>query len=311
MSVELLSPPHPSVGRVRQAPTPAKINLALHVLDLRGDGYHNIRSLAIGVDLCDDVRVQESPARGLSVECNVESLVHAGNLAVRAARRLAGACGVDAAARIVLEKRIPVGAGLGGGSSDAAATLRLCNDLWETGLNDSQLATLGGEIGSDVPLFFSLPAAIMEGRGERTRTVGFSWSGWVLLVFPGYPLSTADVYRRWQRGDGGPMQPGLMDQLTQATSADQISGLLRNDLEPAIFRACPPLGELMHSLNQAGPGLMRVSGSGSTLFRLFDDEAAARFAARNIRDRHDQVRTHVAAAPVGWEPVVSVFNEES
>ena len=133
---------------------------------------------------------------GIDLTCSDPSLSNSRNLAVRAAERLAGRDGLNAALSIELEKTIPVGAGLGGGSSDAASTLRLCDHLWGLSHTDAELAEMGAGIGSDVPLFFSLPGAVITGRGEKVEAISLNWSGWVLLVHARLVVSTADEIGR-------------------------------------------------------------------------------------------------------------------
>ncbi len=286
---------------------PAKINLTLEVLSRRDDGYHDLRSLVIGVDLADRIYCRTSPDPGISVHCNDPALNYADNLAARAARALALRCHREPALRIELQKRIPIGGGLGGGSSNAATTLRLCDSLWQTGLDQTVLASIGAELGSDVPLFFSLPSAVIEGRGERVSRVRLQWSGWVLLICPPIPVSTAEVYRAYRRddSDGFPCDPDRA--ILPATSAAELSELLSNHLETAVFRVSPAVYSLREALASLDLTSVHVTGSGSTLYSLFDDPEAARCAANKIQDRWSQVTTVVAAAPMGQGPI---FSEE-
>lgn len=279
----------------------AKINLTLDILGRRGDGYHELRSLVVGVGVYDSIRCRSAASPRVELNCNNDSLSGADNLAVRAATALADHTGRDAATRIELEKRIPLAAGLGGGSSDAAAVLRLCNELWDTRLAADELARIGASLGSDVPLFFSLPAAVMTGRGERVRPVALRWSGWVLLVMVDVAVSTPDVYRAWG-GIGEPsVSAGAIDALVDESSAAAMSPYLSNGLESAVFAVAPAVRNAFDSLNRAGLGPMRVSGAGSTLYRLFDDEQAARQAATEVTAAVRRVSTAVVAAPVAMD----------
>ncbi len=284
---------------------PAKVNLTLEVLGRREDGFHELRSLVMGVDLRDRVQCLVTSRSGLTIECSDSKLGTDQNLTVRAADALARRCGRDPKLTIRLEKRIPVGAGLGGGSSDAATTLRLCDRLWNTGLGGTELSRIGAEIGSDVPFFFSLPAAVITGRGEKVRPVRLPWSGWVLLVLPDINISTAAVYRAWRLEDAGHSPRAMDEAVMRATRASDLSEKLINHLEPAAFRVCPPLARLSEELNGMGLGPLQVSGSGSALFRLFDDPETARQAAKTIEDRLPQLRTEVVSAPAGEGPLVS------
>jgi 4-diphosphocytidyl-2-C-methyl-D-erythritol kinase len=289
------------------ATAPAKINLTLDILGQRDDGYHELRSLVIGVDFRDRIRCSAGVESGVELACNDETLRGVGNLAFRAATELARHIGRDPAVRIDLDKRIPVASGLGGGSSDAATTLRLCNDLWGTGIAPSELAAIGAGVGSDVPLFFSLPAAVMTGRGERVRPVTMQWSGWVLLVVVDARVSTAEVYRSWRPTDAAAVPGGTDDAIIEATTAKEMCGLVSNQLAPAVFRVAPAVAQVYEQLNRAGLGPVRVTGAGSTLYRLFDDQEAAGRAAQKVDDLQLRVATVVVAAPVGPG---SMVNEE-
>lgn len=306
MSPTTLEKPRAKVASRRagvRADAPAKINLTLEVLGRRDDGYHELRSLVIGVDLADHILCQISPEPGIRQQCDSPALNNDNNLVVRAARTLAHRCGREPALRIDLQKRIPVGGGLGGGSSDAAATLRLCDSLWKSGLDAAKFAAIGAELGSDVPLFFSLPSAVIEGRGERVSPVRLRWSGWVLLVCPPIPVSTAEVYRAYRAEDSDVFPSGTDRDILQAASAVELSGMLSNHLEPAIFRVCQTLRELRDELCSLDLSSIRITGSGSTLYCLFDDPEPALRAANEIQERWSRVTTVVAAAPVGQGPI--------
>jgi len=303
MSLTTLEQPQAKVACAVRADAPAKINLTLEVLGLRADGYHDLRSLVIGIDLADQVRCRTSPVAGIRIHCDDPALNHGENLAARAARTLADRCGLEPALGIDLQKRIPVGGGLGGGSSDAATTLRLCDSLWQTGLDQTELAAIGAELGSDVPLFFSLPSAVMEGRGEKVWPVRLRWSGWVLLICPPLPVSTAEVYRAWRPVDSAGRPSGTDRDILHATTAAELSGLLTNHLEPPLFRVYPTICALREALTSLGLTSMSVTGSGSALYCLFDEPEPALRAANKIQERWSRVTTVVAAAPVGQGPI--------
>lgn len=283
----------------------AKINLTLEVRGRRGDGYHELRSLVIGVDLRDRVCCRAESQPSVTLSCSNPTLENADNLTVRAAESLARRLGRDPSIHIALEKSIPVASGLGGGSSDAATTLRLCNDLWQAGLEPSELATVGANLGSDIPLFFSLPGAVITGRGEEVEPVRLGWSGWVLLVFVDVAVSTAEVYRVWRSSDVAGRPRGTDGAIVRARTAEEISGLLVNDLEPAVFRVSPAVARAAEALDRAHIGPVRVTGAGSTLYRLFDEKEGARQAAADIERLQLDVTTKVVAAPVGPSPIVS------
>lgn len=283
---------------------PAKINLTLAVSDPREDGYHELRSLVVGVDLRDAVTCAVGADVGVGLECDDTAIKPGTNLAWIAAKLLAGRYGLDGRVRIALRKRIPLGAGLGGGSSDAAAAFRLCNELWSLGLNDNVLAEIGAEVGSDVPLFFSLPSAVITGRGERVERMALRWTGWALLVLPKVSISTRDVYACRRSADAAGDDVELTT-LGRCTSARELSPLLFNDLEPAVFRACPELKNLRDVIQARVGGVVRVTGSGSTLFQLFDDYERAATTARTIEQSCPGVATCVVRAPVSCGDPVS------
>ena len=226
------------------------------------------------------------------------------NLVSRAVCALATYSGHDPALQIDLHKRIPVGGGLGGGSSDAAVTLRSCNELWDLGLDSASLAGIGAGIGSDVPLFLNLPSAVIMGRGERVEPVALRWAGWVLLVFVGPGVSTGDVYRQWSRADSASMAGGADEAILRAVRAEDISLMITNHLQPAVFRASPAIARIHKQLHHLGVGPMHVSGAGSTMYRLFDNKDEACSAAKSIEERGLGVATSVVAAPVGQDPIM-------
>ena len=284
---------------------PAKINLTLRVLGPREDGFHEIRSLVIGVDLCDLVRCRPMPVPGIDLICDDPELRGPDNLVCRAAARLAERLNRSPALRIELDKAIPVGAGLGGGSSDAATTLRLCNSIWKGALSDRQLAQIGSSLGSDIPLFFSLPSAVLTGRGEIVEPVSLRWHGWALLAFVETKVLTPSVYGSWRASDAS--GESVEADILRAQSAVEIMPLLSNGLEPAIFRVAPKVKHAVDEVTRAGFGPVRVSGAGATLYRLFDDRQDAALIARRMEELGIGLRTAVVEAPVG--PKVAVGEE--
>jgi 4-diphosphocytidyl-2-C-methyl-D-erythritol kinase len=286
----------------------AKINLTLDVLGRRSDGFHDVRSVVIGVGLSDQIRCEQTQRSGIQVECNDAAIDDAGNLARLAASLLAAELGRSPSLRLQIEKSIPVGGGMGGGSSDAAATLRLCNRLWGAGLNDARLAELGSSLGSDVPLFYYLPAALMEGRGERVTALSIAWKGWALLVSTGTEVSTAEVYKTHRLDFERTEQQDAAEQvaaISSATSAEQLMPMTRNDLEPAVFRVAAEVERVSKALHHRGLGPFRVSGAGSTLYRLFDQEEDANRVAEEVTRAGIGEWTKVVAAPVGQQPIVT------
>lgn len=283
---------------------PAKVNLTLRVHGRRDDGFHEVTSLVIGIGLADSVYVgngeRTAPGGSIHLRCSEPDLpAGEDNLVVRAARLLAERTGSRRGVHIGLEKRIPVGAGMGGGSSDAAAVLRALSTWWDIGWSRHQLSALGAEIGSDVPLFFHLPAAVIRGRGERVEPVTMRWSGWVGLVLGGAFVSTPQVYGAL---NASPVTERTTDERIEvilgATRADEIGPLLGNDLEPGVFRVCPMMRRLLERVQEVGGRFARISGAGSTVYSLFDGEGDAHAWAEHIRRNELSSAVHVVRAPV-------------
>ena len=276
----------------------AKINLTLEVLGRRADGYHDIRSLAVGIDLRDGIRISPTDAASVSITCDEASLCSPDNLASQAASLMASRFDIRPGLHVEVTKRIPIGAGLGGGSADAAATIQLCNELYDLGLGPDELAALGAEIGSDVPLFFHLPCAVVRGRGEIVEATDLRWSGWVLLVHVQEVVPTIDVYRHWQASDKDRLLDVDLTAVRTAETADELNALLTNHLEPAVFRVASKVGRIHADLQRRGHGPLRVSGAGSILYKLFDNQQAANEAAARVVQEGFGITTMVVAAPV-------------
>jgi 4-diphosphocytidyl-2-C-methyl-D-erythritol kinase len=269
----------------------AKINLFLRVLGPRSDGYHDIETILHGIRLGDDLSFGATPGSGVDVEMRPTDdrrpLAPASNLVHRAAvisRPSAGASGVQ----IVIEKRIPLASGLGGGSSNAAAALVVLNDLWKLGRDEEQLRALGTQLGSDVPYFVGGGTALAEGRGERIASLAAPRVMWFVLGLSNRGLSTAEVYRRWRTNDGMPDASGMVAALAAGDVA-AVGTRIMNALEVPAFELRPELAVGKQRLIEAevlGAGL---SGSGPTLFGLAADEAHARAVARLVEGDFDAV----------------------
>jgi 4-diphosphocytidyl-2-C-methyl-D-erythritol kinase len=262
---------------------PAKVNLDLRVTGRRADGYHELDSIvafAAGGD-----RLTFAPARQLTLELNGPfAAALAGqpdNLVLRAARRLAAHAGRMPQVRIALDKRIPVAAGLGGGSADAAATLRGLSRLWRLGLTDADLLPLALELGADVPVCLGSRPARMRGIGERIGPLELPALD-LVLANPNRAVPTAHVFAGL-----GAIAPACMpDQPIPSGRADLLAWLRArgNDLEAPARRLAPVIGEVIGALAaQPGCRLARMSGSGATCFGAFDDAPAAARAARAMR----------------------------
>jgi 4-diphosphocytidyl-2-C-methyl-D-erythritol kinase len=274
-------------GEAVRVVAPAKINLNLLVGRRRPDGYHPLDSLVVRVALFDRLTLRPREDGDIALNCSGADCGPAEqNLALRAARLVAeqrqGSEGVD----VHLAKVIPPGRGLGGGSSDAAACLLGLDALWGLGVGPEELADLAGRLGSDVPLFLGPPAARMTGRGERLQAVRVHPFVAVLFL-PPFACATAEVYRQFDTQRSAP--PDQIDPSVLSAPPSQWRHLLRNQLAAGAGRACPALGRLYDALASALPVPVHLTGSGSGLFALCDDEAEA--------------RSIVAAAPADLRPL--------
>jgi 4-diphosphocytidyl-2-C-methyl-D-erythritol kinase len=259
---------------------PAKINLLLRVGARRDDGYHEIVSLMARVDVADALTV--APAAQTVVEC--AALPGGDTLVTRALRAFVDAAGPDAAAagfHAVVVKRIPAGAGLGGGSSDAAAALRAANRLSGEPLDAAALVAVAAAIGSDVPFFLGPPSAMALGRGERVLAGPTLPPVGVVLAFPGRPLATRDVYEAYRPAvaDVAPLVTAIPRSIG---SLVELADLVANDLAPVAEQLEPACRALRLELVARGAAAACVTGSGSAVFGLFPDAAAATAAAAEL-----------------------------
>ncbi len=281
------------MGRSVRALAPAKLNLALAVVGRRPDGYHDLRSVFATLDLADDVRL----ARHTRLEVrNTVDIGPGEDLAARAVRTLAAAAGREAHAFVRIRKRIPLAAGLGGGSSDAAAVLRGLAALWGT---EVDLVRVAAEIGSDVPFFASgAPVALVEGRGEVVRPLARPREPLhVVVVRPTLRLKTADVYAEHRADDRGAL--AHVDALaaafaTGAVTPEFVRVHAANDLLAAAMRRSPAIASWREAAAARGIALA-MTGSGPTLFAVADDRADALRMARILRRAGLRARPHLVA----------------
>lgn len=265
---------------------PAKINLGLHVLRRRADGFHDIETVFLRIPWADELTA--CPSASIQMTCSDPALpTDEGNLCVRAARRLAELLGTPAGAEIHLEKHVPYGAGLGGGSSDAAATLQVLLDLWGASLDAGTRQALAAELGSDVPFFLGPAAAHATGRGEvltplvdpetgNPYTFPFS----LVVAVPPVEVSTAQAYRLVRPRDEN--RPDLRAAVC-SNDLDRWRAEVVNDFEAPVFAAFPAVRQAREMLVEAGAGYTSLSGSGSAVFGVFEDVAGATAAAEAAR----------------------------
>ncbi|MEC3911205.1 4-(cytidine 5'-diphospho)-2-C-methyl-D-erythritol kinase [Sphingobium sp. CR2-8] len=280
--------PDPTLGSADDSSPPAmteiayaKVNVALHVRARRDDGYHALESLFVFAEHGDGLQgwATDDGAIDLTIDGPFGGTLDAGtdNLVMRAARTLQAYLGEQRGATIRLTKRLPVASGIGGGSADAAATLRLLVRLWDVRIDPAELAGLALDLGSDVPACIASVTQLVGGRGERlTRHVVEGLEGLpMLLVNPGVGVSTARVFAGWDRIDRGALD---------AVSFAALREDGRNDLQAAALAVAPVIGDVLAVLKaQDGLLLARMSGSGATCFALFRDDAALAAAAQAVR----------------------------
>jgi len=279
---------------------PAKVNLALHVTGRRADGYHELESLVVFVDVADEVTAAPARADRLTVTGPFATAAGGGdnNLVMRAVRAFrerwpdALPSGLD----IALTKNLPVAAGIGGGSADAAAMLRLLARMGEGTVSLAELREVAFGLGADVPVCLISRPCEVRGVGEILHPLREFPATHLVLVNPLVPVVTADVFRRLQSRHNAPLPP-LPQPLTLPVQLGLWLGETRNDLEPAAIALVPAIGALIEDMRRMdGCALARMSGSGGTVFGLFGSEAQAHQAAHELRARNPQ--HWVAAGPV-------------
>ncbi|MGO9379522.1 MAG: 4-(cytidine 5'-diphospho)-2-C-methyl-D-erythritol kinase [Dissulfurispiraceae bacterium] len=268
---------------------PAKINWSLYVLDKRKDGYHNIISLMQCVGLYDFMTFEKAPAIEFQSDMRIPKEM---NLVFRAAIALKEAAGTGLGARIVLRKEVPTGAGLGGGSSDAAFTLIGLNRLWGLDMGLEELQGIAASLGSDVPFFLNCPAALVQGRGEMMLPVHVSGFRTLLLVKPEASIPTAWAYEKVADSEG--VRNGIFDLTNTEEKLNNIKliiktlnegplsllrSVLHNDFEQIAIERHPVIGEIRSKMLAAGAAAALLSGSGSAVFGLFEEEKRAREVA--------------------------------
>lgn len=276
---------------------PAKVNLSLRVVGKRKDGYHLLDTIMVPVDLYDEIKITRPkslrPGKGhLQVTCN-HPLVPSGkgNLTYQAASLLLTKKGVLEPVHIHIRKRIPVGAGLGGGSSDAAATLQGLDRLFRLGCKRKEMLSLAVSLGADVPFFIYLRPARARGIGERLRPLPFFPRLWMVILYPGFPLSTRWVYQHLH-----------FSKLTKAIEntkinfslgdAEELKRLLVNDLERVAMRRYPRIAFLKKRLIQEGAAGALMSGGGSSVFGIFPSGQSAKEAFHRLR-KEDGVQAYL------------------
>ncbi len=267
-------------------PAPAKLNLFLHVTGRRADGYHELQTLFQLIDLNDEIAVTVREDGRIERPAGAPGVAPGEDLVVRAALALKAATGCRLGASLAVTKQIPLGGGLGGGSSDAATTLLVLNALWGCGLTTPELAALGLPLGADVPVFIEGSSAWAEGVGERLQPVELP-PAWYLIVHPRVHVSTRTVFQSPELTRNSPL-------ITIRAFFDSGG---RNDCEPVVRGAFPEVAEALDWLSAHAPA--RLTGTGACLFAAFSDPAEAQRLALQVPERWGRyVARGLNASPV-------------
>jgi 4-diphosphocytidyl-2-C-methyl-D-erythritol kinase len=271
-------------------PAPAKLNLFLHVTGRRDDGYHLLQTAFQFLDFADELTFEPGNDGQIQRESAVAGVDQDSDLSVRAARLLQSHTGCHQGARIRIKKNIPIGGGLGGGSSDGATTLMALNRLWELDLPEQELAKLGLSLGADVPVFIGGHAAWAEGVGEQLDPIDPP-ENWYLILMPPVSISTAEIFQA----------PELTRNSPPITIRDFHEGRGRNDLEPVVRKRFPEVDRAMNWLAEFGSP--RMTGTGACVFI----PVASRQAGLEILDKQPPAQTGFVAQGVNTHPVVSIL----
>jgi 4-diphosphocytidyl-2-C-methyl-D-erythritol kinase len=251
---------------------PAKLNLMLHIVGRRQDGYHELQTVFQLIDLCDRLEITVRGDGAITRPTGPAGVPEDQDLVVRAARALQQVSGTGLGAEIAIRKRIPLGGGLGGGSSDAATTLLALNQMWKLGYTSEQIATFGAALGADVPIFVAGRSSWAEGIGEKLTPVSLGADSWYLIIFPGVAVPTAAVFQA--------------PELTRNSPPTTMRGFLetggRNDCEAIVRARFPAVGEALDWLGRHAPA--RLTGTGSCVFAKFSRAADAERVAARVPD---------------------------
>lgn len=281
---------------------PAKLNLFLEVRGRRADGYHDLESFLVTIDLFDTLEVRPDPTGAIRLMCDRPDLpTGSDNLVIKAARLLREQAGrPELGATIRLQKRIPMQAGLGGGSADAAVTLLALNEIWKLALTRDQLVAMAAHIGSDVPFFLMPPAGWCTGRGEVVAPEPLSGTLNFVLVCPPVGLATADVYRKLAV-PSAPVSGEALREAIRAGDPEAVGRALFNRLEEPAFALAPLVEQLRRRLDRLGSCGALMSGSGSAVFAVCRSRNEATGVAEEFR------RSQPADEPVSRVLVVRSF----
>jgi len=264
----------------------AKINIGLKILGILPNGYHEIETVFQSVDLCDDISVSLLEG-AIFIESDHPNVPQGeANICFRAAKLLQERAGTQTGCRIRISKKIPMGAGLGGGSTDAAATLRLLNRLWKLNLSHKDLSAIAKELGADVPFFLNPGAAIAYGIGDNLQPLQKGWDFFGVILYPNRHISTVWAYRNLKINlTNAKKYIKLSSYFVEQLFLQEFPLFFKNDFESLIFDRYPEFKEIKLRLLQAGSSFVSLSGSGSAFFGLFDQKKMAQ-EALTLFDSH-------------------------
>lgn len=274
---------------------PAKVNLFLHITGRRVDGYHFLESLFSFTKKGDLLRFLPSKTLNFTVSGPFSETLEAekasDNLVIRAAVALKNYTGVIKGAQIALEKNLPVASGLGGGSADAAAALLGLNALWKTGLSEKELTALALKLGADVPSCLSSSSQIVRGIGDVLVPVKLPWSAGIIIINPGVQVSTPKVFEAFRasrsRRELPPFDAPLHDAKNVISSIENLGIMAENSLQYPAEQLCPEIVSVIRFLaNSDQSDLIRMSGSGASVFALYSDKAAAESVAQRAKEKN-------------------------
>ncbi|MEO5702277.1 MAG: 4-(cytidine 5'-diphospho)-2-C-methyl-D-erythritol kinase [Gammaproteobacteria bacterium] len=271
-------------------PAPAKLNLFLHITGRRADGYHELQTVFQFLDYADELRCTLRHDGSINLAALLPNVAPEHNLVTRAARLLQTETATTLGADIELTKRIPIGGGLGGGSSDAATALVALNQIWGLNLPLDELARLGLHLGADVPVFVYGHAAWAEGVGERLTPISLD-EPWYVVVAPPCAVSTQAIFS----------SPDLTRDTKPITIADFLAGKGVNDCATLVCRRYPEVAEALHWLEKFAKA--RMTGTGGCVFATFEDEARARFIAQQFAKEHSAAWQVFAARGMNRSPL--------
>ena len=290
---------------------PAKVNLCIRVLDRLPNGYHELWSLMHSVDLFDQLHIRLTPDHeSIHLTCDHPLLpVNQGNLVYRAAENVIRRAEYTAGVDIVLQKAIPLAAGLGGGSSDAAAIIYGLNQLLQLGWGPSEMGEIGAELGSDIPFFFQAPCGVVRGWGQKVTPCVVNGKRWAVLVNPGFPIETKWAYeqlaaRRSESSSLDSWNQNVED--NRQISWEEVIKGMENDFERSLFPVYPILEFMKEKLCALGAQAALLSGSGATVFGIFDEPETAQVASAQLRK---DTQWHVFDIPMGHTALPHFSNQ--